>query len=182
MNEKTTNVVTSMSAFARSSCSSCSCPTNNSMETAQEINVETLISGYLCCPGVEQWFKFTVPEKKSYTIFTTSSLDTEGALYDCNCNRIDDETTNIRINGKLDLRIKCELLVGMTYYLCVSEAKGNTGTYTLKVTKDILAEAGANVKDEVFFVQSSFLPFLNSIKDEEKQAVLAWAHRIVDHL
>lgn len=51
-----------------------------------------------------------------------------------------------------------------------------------KCVKDILAEAGANVKDEVFFVQSSFLPFLNSIKDEEKQAVLAWAHRIVDHL
>jgi hypothetical protein len=51
-----------------------------------------------------------------------------------------------------------------------------------KCVKDILVEAGANVKDEVFFVQSSFLPFLNSIKDEEKQAVLAWAHRIVDNL
>ncbi|MBQ8357153.1 MAG: hypothetical protein IJX39_05025 [Clostridia bacterium] len=51
-----------------------------------------------------------------------------------------------------------------------------------KTVKDILAEAGTNVKDEVFYVKSSFLPFLNSVKDEEKKAVLAWAHRIVDSL
>ena len=48
--------------------------------------------------------------------------------------------------------------------------------------KAILAEAGTNVKDEVFYVKSSFLPFLNSVKAEEKAAALAWAHRIVDSL
>ncbi|MBO5355290.1 MAG: hypothetical protein J6B09_04405 [Clostridia bacterium] len=51
-----------------------------------------------------------------------------------------------------------------------------------KYVKEVLAEAGANVKDEVFYVKSSFLPFLNAIKPEEKAAALAWAHRIVDNL
>ena len=51
-----------------------------------------------------------------------------------------------------------------------------------KYVKGILAEAGTNVKDEVFYVKSSFLPFLNSVKDEEKKACLDWAHRIVDSL
>ena len=51
-----------------------------------------------------------------------------------------------------------------------------------KTVKAILAEAGTNVLDEVFYVKSAFLPFLNSIKDEEKEAALAWAHRMVDAL
>ena len=51
-----------------------------------------------------------------------------------------------------------------------------------KYVKSVLAEAGTNVMDEVFYVKSSFLPFLNSIKDEEKAAALAWAHRMVDGL
>lgn len=51
-----------------------------------------------------------------------------------------------------------------------------------KYVKSVLAEAGTNVMDEVFYVKSSFLPFLNSVKEEEKAAVLAWAHRMVDGL
>ena len=51
-----------------------------------------------------------------------------------------------------------------------------------KFVKSILAEAGTNVMDEVLYVKSSFLPFLNSVKEEEKNAALAWAHRMVDGL
>ena len=130
-------VVASAGAMARSACS---CPTNTSMATAQEISIETSVGGNICCPGAEQWFKFTVPQTKQYTIFTNGSLDTEGALYDCNQNRIDNADTNIKIDGRLNLRIRCTLSAGVIYYLCISEAKENTGSYTLKVTAQSLAE------------------------------------------
>ena len=122
------------------SSSSCNCPTNSSMQSAQTITVGSVVSGNICCPGAEQWFKFTVPTTKEYTIFTVGSLDTEGALFDCNSIRIDNDETNIKIDGKLNLRIKCMLSVGVTYYLRVSEAKSNTGSYTLKVTDQVLAK------------------------------------------
>ena len=130
--------VASVGVSARCSCNNQ--PTNTDWDSARDITIETWVSGSLCCPGVKQWFKFTVPETKEYTIYTTGSMDTEGELYDHNHNRIDDETTNIKINGRLNLRIRCVLYVGVTYYICVSDAKDNTGSYTLKVTSQILAE------------------------------------------
>ena len=48
--------------------------------------------------------------------------------------------------------------------------------------KDILKAAGTNVIDEVLYVKTSFLPFLSSVKEEEKTALLEWTHRIVDGL
>ena len=48
--------------------------------------------------------------------------------------------------------------------------------------KEILGEAGTNVIDEVHYVTTSFLPFIKTVKDDEKAALLAWAHRIVDNL
>jgi hypothetical protein len=48
--------------------------------------------------------------------------------------------------------------------------------------KDILSAAGTSVADEVFYVKTSFLSFLDSITPEEKEALLAFAHRIVDNL
>ena len=130
--------VASVGVSARCSCNNQ--PTNTDWDSARDITIETWVSGSLCCPGIKQWFKFTVPETKEYTIYTTGSMDTEGELYDHNHNRIDDETTNIKIDGRLNLRIRCVLYVGVTYYICVSDAKDNTGSYTLKVTSQILAE------------------------------------------
>ena len=48
--------------------------------------------------------------------------------------------------------------------------------------KEILAAAGTNVADEVFYVKCAFLPFIDKIKPEEKDALLAFTHRIVDSL
>ena len=128
------------SVAASTTSTSNNCPTNTDWDSAQDITTETLVKGCICCQGAEQWFKFTVPETKEYTIYTTGSLDTEGELYDHNHNRIDNETTNIKIDGRLNLRIRCILYVGVTYYICVSDAKNNTGSYTLKVTKKVLAD------------------------------------------
>lgn len=48
--------------------------------------------------------------------------------------------------------------------------------------KEILTKAGTKVADEVFYVKGSFLPFLGSVTPEEKDALIAWTHRIVDAL
>ena len=128
------------SVAASTTSTSNNCPTNTDWDSAQDITTETLVKGCICCQGAEQWFKFTVPETKEYTIYTTGSLDTEGELYDHNHNRIDNETTNIKIDGFLNLRIRCTLSTGVTYYLRVYDAKNNTGAYTLKVTSKIVAD------------------------------------------
>lgn len=51
-----------------------------------------------------------------------------------------------------------------------------------KRMKEILSAAGTNVADEVFYVKTGFLSFMDSVKPEEKEALLAWTHRIVDGL
>ena len=51
-----------------------------------------------------------------------------------------------------------------------------------KRMKEILTAAGTNVVDEVFYVKTSFLSFLDKITPEEKDALLAWTHKVVDGL
>ena len=114
--------VASASAGARSSCgssSSCGCPTNTNMATAREINVESIVSGNICCPEAEQWFKFTVPQSKEYTIYTTGSLDTEGTLYNASGEALEN---NNDYAGRLNFRIIQELTQNTVYYLKVPAA------------------------------------------------------------
>ena len=111
---------------------------NNTKETALEISVKTVVNGCICCPGTEQWFKFTAPENKKYAIFTTGSLDTIGTLYDCDGVELD---CNDNYNGKENFRIKYVLNAGETYYVKVEGGKSNTGCYSLRVTDVISAEA-----------------------------------------
>ena len=56
-----------------------------------------------------------------------------------------------------------------------TEAAANT-------MKEILRAAGTNVIDEVFYVKTKFFSFLDKITPEEKDALLAWTHRVVDSL
>ena len=119
------------------SSSSCCCPTNKDMQSAQTITVGSLVGGRICCPGAEQWFKFTVPQTKQYTIYTSGSLDTVGTLYDCSGNRIEE---NDDLAGKLNFRIVKTLSAGCVYYIRVGVKHNATGSYTLKVTDNIFSE------------------------------------------
>ena len=128
--------VASVTATARNSC--CPCPTNVSMETAATISDESYTSGYICCPGAEQWFKFVATRTGQYTICTTGNLDTIGTLYDCGGNqitRVDDYAPC----GKINFRIICNLTEGNTYYIKVDISKGDVGSYTLRVTERVFA-------------------------------------------
>jgi hypothetical protein len=48
--------------------------------------------------------------------------------------------------------------------------------------KEILTAAGTTVADEVHYVKGSFFSFMGNVTPEEKEALLAWTHRIVDAL
>ena len=122
--------------------SSCNCPTNTTMATAQTITVGGVVHTNICCPGAEQWFKFTVPQTKQYTIYTFNPTgrpkDTVGTLYDCSGNEII-EVDDYEPSGKLHFRIIQTLTAGMTYYLKVRFRGGDTGSYSLKLTERVLA-------------------------------------------
>ena len=47
--------------------------------------------------------------------------------------------------------------------------------------KEILKTAGTNVIDEVLYIKGG-LPFLKGVKPEEKEALLAFTHRVVENL
>ena len=128
--------VTSVTATARSSC--CPHPTNVSMETAATISDESYTSGYICCPGAEQWFKFVATKTGQYTICTTGNLDTVGTLYDCCGNQIT-KVDDYAPCGEINFRIICNLTEGNTYYVKVGIFGDDTGNYTLCVTARIFA-------------------------------------------
>lgn len=121
-------------AAMQSSC--CGCPTNRDMESAQMISVGSYVSGCICCPGAEQWFGFTVPVSKTYTIYTSGSLDTIGPLLDCCGNVL---ATNDDYAGKLNFRMIQNLTAGTTYYVRVRAFGNTTGSYTFRVTDSIFA-------------------------------------------
>ena len=116
--------VASASAGARSACGSCSA-SNSSMATAREINVESSVSGSINCPGANHWFKFTVPQSKEYTIYTTGSLDTEGTLYNASGEVL---ATNDDYNGKVNFRITATPVQNTVYYIKVTASNMNTGS------------------------------------------------------
>ena len=110
-------------SIARASACS-NCPTNTDMESTQEITAERYISGCICCPGTEQWFKFTPTESKTYTIHTTGSLDTIGYLYSC-CECL--VAFNDDFAGKVNFRIVQYLTAGKTYYIRIRAYGNGTG-------------------------------------------------------
>ena len=140
--------IASVAASARSSCSSCSCPTNINMENAATISDESHTSGYICCPGAEQWFKFVATRTGRYTIYTTGKLDTIGTLYDC-CGNLITEVNNYAPCGKINFRIIRDLVAGNTYYVKVGICKGDVGSYTLRVTESVLANYVSINKDTI---------------------------------
>ena len=117
--------------------SSC-CTINNSMASATEIPVNVTAKGNFCCPGTEQWFKFTPSGSGEYSIYTIGSLDTVGELCDCCGETI--ASNDDFYQGKLNFRIDKVLEANTTYYIKVTEAKSDTGTYHLRVTDKILVD------------------------------------------
>ena len=115
------------------------CPDNSSMESAMTILPGISVACNICCPGAEEWFKFTVNKSDRYTIFTTGGLDTIGTLYD-SCGTQLSYVDDYSPCGQLNFRIIRNLTAGNTYYIKVKAFGNRTGNYILSVTTRVLVD------------------------------------------
>ncbi|MBQ7203217.1 MAG: hypothetical protein IJS03_04265 [Eubacterium sp.] len=100
----------------------------NSFDTATKIPVDSSYSSYLDY-NEHEYYVFTVFNAGTYSIYTTSSLDTYGTLYDGNRDYVTaadygGEDGNFKIS---------EYLEAGTYYVEVKDYYGNSGSYKLYV-------------------------------------------------
>ena len=76
------------------------------------------------------------------------SLDTVGTLYDC-CGNLITRSDDYTPCGKLNFRIIRYLNTNSTYYVRVTEARSNTGSYTLKVTQKRLVNSISIIPSQI---------------------------------
>ncbi len=126
-------------ASATSTC--CECLDSNTMETAFPLTIEQSYGATICCPECEHWYRFTADENTTYTVYSpiiTGGRRVHAYVYDENDCLISPVSERI---GGLSFKFKLSLTAGKTYYVCVSPDDGVTGTYFIKVTKDILVDS-----------------------------------------
>ena len=109
-----------------------------------------------------------------------NAMDKIPPAYSCNNERL--VILMIATKGDLEnqVRLFCRELTKARAQNVALVIDGNEAG--AEYVKKLLTEAGTKVMDEVCYVKSSFLPFLNSVKDEEKNRVLDWARRMVNSL
>ena len=111
---------------------------------------------------------------------SVNAVDKIPPAYSCNNERIVILMLSLKGDPADQLRLFCQELTKARAQNVALVIDGNEASANRM--KEILAEAGTNVIDEVHYVTTSFLPFIKTVKDDEKAALLAWAHRIVDNL
>ena len=115
-------------------------PYEENMATAQKIYLDVKVNGCFPASQQEQWYKFTVSENGQYTIHTTGSLNTIGALYD-NFGYLITEQNGYKPAGSSNFRIRHYLTANTTYYVQVREANEKSGPFKLFVTKQQLVDS-----------------------------------------
>lgn len=109
-----------------------------------------------------------------------NAVDTILPAYSCNNERI--VILMLSLKGEPDDQLR-RFCGEMTKARANNTALVINGTEdAAKRMKEILTAAGTKVADEVFYVKTSFLSFLDKVTPEEKADLLAWTHRIVDNI
>ena len=109
-----------------------------------------------------------------------NAVDKIPPAYSCNNERVVILMLSLKGDPDDQLRLFCQ---EMTKARAQNTALVINGTEAAAAKmKEILTTAGTKVVDEVFFVKTGFLSFLDKITPEEKDALLAWTHRVVDSL
>ena len=117
---------------------------SNTMQTAHYLPLALWKEGSICCPGAEQWYRFTasISEADTYTIYTSGSLDTVGYLYDANGTLL---ASNDDSNGNRNFKITRQLTTGSRYYIKVKAFANNIGDYELRVDYTIGSPSGGGM-------------------------------------
>lgn len=109
-----------------------------------------------------------------------NAVDKIPPAYSCNNERLVVLLLSLKGEPEDQLRLFCRELTKARAQNVALVIDGNEAAANRM--KEILKEAGTNVADEVHYVKCGFLAFLDKIKPEEKDALLAYTHRIVDNL
>ncbi len=109
-----------------------------------------------------------------------NAVDKIPPAYSCNNERI--VILMLSLKGEPDdqLRLFCQELTKARAQNVALVIEGKEAAANRM--KDILTKAGTIVAEEVHYVKGSFFSFMGSVTPEEKEALLAWTHRIVDAL
>lgn len=132
----------------------------------------------LCTAGKKKLNNIANMIKAEYDL-SINSVDKIPPAYSCDKERI----VILALSGKGDvpddLRLFCGELTKARASNVALLIEGNAA-YADNI-KTILAGAGTNVIDDVFYIKAS-LPFLSGIKPEEKTAILDWVKKITENL
>ncbi len=109
-----------------------------------------------------------------------NAVDKIPPAYSCDKERL--VILMLSLKGEPDdqLRLFCQELTKARAQNVALVIDGNETA--AKFMKEILVKAGTNVVDEVLYINGGFLPFIKTVKDEEKAALLEWARRTVENL
>lgn len=117
--------------------------------------------------------------KKEYDL-AINAVDKIPPAYSCNNERLVVLMLSLKGEPEDQLRLFCRELTKARAQNVALVIDGNEAAANRM--KAILGEAGTNVADEVYYVKCGFLSFLDKVKPEEKESLLAFTHRIVDNL
>ena len=116
--------------------------------------------------------------KKEFEL-SINAVDSIPPAYACDKERMVVLCISIKGEPEDQLRLFCRELTKQRAANVALIIDGNEkGAQSIK---DILAQSGTNLIDDVLYVKGG-LPFLSNVSDEEKSAVLAWAHKVVDQI
>ena len=129
-------------------------------------------------PGKKKFMNIANMIKAEYDL-SINSVDKIPPAYSCDKERI----VILALSGKGDvaddLRLFCRELTKARASNVALMIDG-TPAYADQI-KSILKEAGTNVIDDVLFVKLG-LPFLASVKPEEKTTILDWVKKVTESL
>lgn len=110
----------------------------NDLENAHQIDDNVTINSKLDYDYDEDCFVFTTSKTATYQIFTESSMDMYGYLYNASKTQIayNDDGTDFEGNPTMDFRLEVNLVAGNTYYLKIGNNAGEAGGYLLYLFPD----------------------------------------------
>ncbi len=109
-----------------------------------------------------------------------NAVDKIPPAYSCNNERLVVLMLSLKGAPEDQLRLFCQELTAARAHNVALVIDGNEAA--ANKMKEILVKAGTKVVDEVHYVKCAMFSFLDSVKPEEQEALLAWTHRIVDNL
>ena len=127
-------------------------PYANQMANAISLRFNEWKNGSIACPCDEVWYKFVANAsaahlngaKGQYTIYTKSSMDTWGELYDSNGVLLNNARNDDDAGDYYNFSITEYLEYGTTYYVRVKGYSSKTGNYSIGIEYENCANGEMN--------------------------------------